>query len=86
MKFVFSLIEKKPLWFSSNNSYLFQLGTCVKIFWDKRTKKINLAENDIAIRDEQKQYVFSGGKNQNAIQKLKRKEEYSKERCCQGYK
>lgn len=86
MKFVFSLIEKKPLWFSSNNSYLFQLGTCVKIFWDKRTKKINLAENDIAIRDEQKQYVFSGGKNQNAIQKLKRKEEYSKEHCCQGYK
>lgn len=62
MKFVFSLIEKKTLWFSSNNSYLFQLGTCVKIFWDKRTKKINLAENDIAIRDEQKQYVFSGGK------------------------
>lgn len=86
MKFVFSLIEKKTLWFSSNNSYLFQLGTCVKIFWDKRTKKINLAENDIAIRDEQKQYVFSGGKNQNAIQKLKRKEEYSKEHCCQGYK
>lgn len=86
MKFVFSLIEKKTLGFSSNNSYLFQLGTCVKIFWDKRTKKINLAENDIAIRDEQKQYVFSGGKNQNAIQKLKRKEEYSKEHCCQGYK
>lgn len=86
MKFVFSLIEKKPLWFSSNNSYLFQLGTCVKIFWDKRTKKINLAENDIAIRYEQKQYVFSRGKNQNAIQKLKRKEEYSKEHCCQGYK
>lgn len=86
MKFVFSLIEKKNLWFSSNNSYLFQFGTCVKIFWDKRTKKINLAENDIAIRDEQKQYVFSGGKNQNAIQKLKRKEEYSKEHCCQGYK
>lgn len=56
---------------------MFQLGTCVKIFWDKRTKKINLAENDIAIRYEQKQYVFSGGKNQNAIQKLKRKEEYS---------
>lgn len=52
---------------------MFQLGTCVKIFWDKRTKKINLAENDIAIRYEQKQYVFSGGKNQNAIQKLKRK-------------
>lgn len=65
---------------------MFQLGTCVKIFWDKRTKKINLAENDIAIRDEQKQYVFSGGKNQNAIQKLKRKEKYSKEHCCQGYK
>lgn len=86
MKFVFSLIEEKPLWFSSNNSYLFQLGTCVKIFLDKRTKKINLAENDIAIRYEQKQYVFSGGKNQNAIQKLKRKEEYSKEHCCQGYK
>lgn len=86
MKFVFSLIEEKPLWFSSNNLYLFQLGTCVKIFWDKRTKKINLAENDIAIRYEQKQYVFSGGKNQNAIQKLKRKEEYSKEHCCQGYK
>lgn len=86
MKFVFSLIEEKPLWFSSNNSYLFQLGTCVKIFLDKRTKKINLAENDIAIRYEQKQYVFSWGKNQNAIQKLKRKEEYSKEHCCQGYK
>lgn len=86
MKFVFSLIEEKPLWFSSNNSYLFQLGTCVKIFWDKRTKKINFAENDIAIRYKQKQYVFSGGKNQNAIQKLKRKEEYSKEHCCQGYK
>lgn len=28
----------------------------------KEPKKINLAENDIAIRYEQKQYVFSGGK------------------------
>lgn len=79
-------MKKNPCGFPYYNSYLFQLGTCVKIFWDKRTKKINLAENDIAIRYEQKQYVFSGGKNQNAIQKLKRKEEYSKEHCCQGYK
>lgn len=34
-----------------------------------------------------KNNMFSlGGKNQNAIQKLKRKKKYSKEHCCQGYK
>lgn len=74
MKIVFSLIEKKnPCGFPYNNSYLFQLGTCVKIFWDKRTKKINLAENDIAIRYEQKQYVFSGGKKSKCYTKIKKK-------------